>query len=482
MLGVLYLLSQVLGVFALAMLAPAFVALLAEDTGDAEAFLLVSGLTGFLSGAMFFALRGRRWRLGRAGACGFVLGIFLMPSLIGAVPLLMIVDIDPIRALFESVSGFTTTGATILPSVEAVGPAAVFWRAEMQWLGGLATLVALGTILGPTGIGGLTARNIAILGPAGEGGLQRSFATARSILVLYAGMTVLCVMLLVFVGIPAFDAVCIGFATVSTGGFMPIDGGLASYANPAAELVIAIFMLAGATSIVWHRMLLQGRRALLAAHRESYYVIGLALLAGFLFSVQLADLLEMSRPVDALRYGLFAGISIVTTSGFESWPHVFDFLPLGIAMGLAVIGGGTMSTAGGLKLYRIGAMFVQSMHELKRLVYPHSVRSTRFGSQSYDTTLMKGVWASTAGGLAVLSLLAILLSLDLPSFDASALAATAAFANIGPIYPGISGGEILPPYGELSPLSLLVLMAGMIIGRVEIIALLGLASVAYWRS
>jgi trk system potassium uptake protein TrkH len=228
-------------------------------------------------------------------------------------------------------------------------------------------------------------------------------------------------------------------------------------------------------------MLLQGRWSLAAAHRESYYVIGLALLAGVLFSFAIADLLHMERAADALRYGLFAGISIVTTTGFESWPHVFDFLPLGIAMLVAFIGAGTMSTAGGIKLYRFGGMFVQSMHELKRLVYPHSVRSARFGSQPYDPGLMKGIWASTISGLAIVALAAALLSLEMPSFDGSALAAIAAFSNVGPIYPGVSGGEVLPHYAELNTLSLVVLIAVMIIGRIETIALLGLVSIAYWR-
>jgi trk system potassium uptake protein TrkH len=229
-------------------------------------------------------------------------------------------------------------------------------------------------------------------------------------------------------------------------------------------------------------MILQGRWPLATAHRESYYVIGLSMLVGILFSLAIADLLYMARPADALRYGLFAGISIVTTTGFESWPNIFDFLPLGIVMLVAFMGAGTMSTGGGIKLYRFGGMFMQSMHELKRLVYPHSVRSTRFGSQPYDMELMKGMWASAIGGLAVVSIAAAALSLNLPSFDGSALAAIAAFSNIGPIYPGVSGGEVLPHYGELNSLSLIVLMAVMILGRIETIALLALLSVAYWRS
>ncbi len=482
MFGVLYLLSQVLGIFAFAMLAPVVVGLLVKDTSDAEAFLLVSGMTGFVSGAMFFALRGRRWRLSRAGACGLVLGMFVLPSLIAAVPFLMIVDIGPLHALFEAVSGFTTTGATILPSVEVIGPAAIFWRAELQWLGGLVTLIVLGTILAPAGVGGLTARNIAILGAAGEGGLQRSFDAARSIGAFYLATTVICVALLVVAGIPIFDAVCLAFATVSTGGFMPIDGGIATYSSPLAELVLAVFMLIGATSVVWHRMILQGRWPLVRAHRESLYIIALAIFAGILFSFVIADLLHMPRPVDALRYGLFAGISIVSTTGFESWPNLFDYLPLAIVTLLGFVGAGTMSTAGGIKLYRFGAMFVQSMHELKKLIYPHSVRSPRFGSQPYDTELMKGIWASTIGGLAVVATAATLLSINLPSFDGSALAAIAAFSNIGPIYPGVSGGELLPHYAELDSFSLIVLITAMIIGRVETIALLGLASIAYWRS
>ena len=486
MFGVLHLLSQVLGGLAFAMLVPALIALLAEDGEGAESFLLIAGLTGFVAGAIFFALRGRRWHLDRAGALALMLAAWVIPPIIAAVPIMTGARIGYLSALFEAVSGYTTTGATGLASIESLNPAIVFWRAELQWLGGLITLFSIVTILAPLGVGGLTNRNVALLGPSSEGGLSRSFATARTVAVMYTAATVLCLGLLVIAGVPAFEAVCIAFSTVSTGGFMPVDDSLGAYGGPFVEVIVMIFMLVGATSIVWHRMIAQARWPLAAAHRESYWVIGVAVLAGVAFAAVFAapgnGLIEPSAAT-ALRQGVFVGVSIVSTTGFEPWTGALAALPIAVVAALAVIGGGTMSTAGGIKFYRLGGMFVQSMHELKRLVYPHSVRSTHFGSQPYDIDLMKAIWASSIVALGFVSAAALLLTLNHPAFHGGVLAAISAFANVGPLYSAewdASAGW--PNYAAFDGFSKIVMIVTMIVGRIETVALLALVNLAYWRS
>jgi trk system potassium uptake protein TrkH len=486
MLGVLHLLSQILGGLAFAMLIPAVVALVAEDAEAAESFLLVAGLTGFVAGAIFFALKGRRWRLSRVAAIALMLSAWVLPPLIAAIPIAAGARVDYLSALFEAVSGYTTTGATVLPSVDTLGPAIVFWRAELQWLGGLITLLSIVTILAPAGVGGLTNQNVALLGPASEGGLSRSFATARTVTIMYATTTALCFGMLVIGGIPAFDAICIAFATISTGGFMPGDGSLAVYGSAFVELVVMLFMLVGATSIVWHRMLVQGRWPLVMAHRESYWVIGVALLAGTAFAAAFAAP-ESGLPdwsaATTLRHGVFVGVSIVSTTGFEPWPGALAALPVAAVAALGIIGGGTMSTAGGIKFYRIGGMFVQSMDELRRLVYPHSVRSTHFGSQPYDIQLIKAIWTSSVVALVLVAAATLLLTLNHPAFHGGALAAISAFSNIGPLYSAAWDASLgWPDYAGFDPFSKLVMIVTMIVGRMEAVALLILASLAYWRS
>lgn len=486
MLGVLHLLTQVLGCLAFAMLFPAAIALVGGNADEAESFLLVAGLTGFIAGAIFFALRGRRWRLGRLAAFMLVLAVWIIPPLIAAIPIMAAAHISYLSAVFEAVSAYTTTGATMLPAIEPLGSAIIFWRVELQWLGGMMTLISIVTILAPAGVGGLTERNVALLGPAGEGGLSRSFATARTVAVMYSAATAICLGLLALVGIPVFDAVCLAFSTLSTGGFMPIDGDLGFYRNPYAELIIAFFMLIGATSIVWHRMILQGRWALALAHRESYWVIGVAILVGIAYAAMftsLSDSIAEYSVLAALRHGLFTGISLVTTTGFQPQAGALAMLPIAIVAALAIVGAGTMSTAGGIKFFRLGGMFIQSMHEMKRLVYPHSVRSTHFGSQPYDINLMKAIWAGAIVALAFVALSTLLLTLNHPSFHGGALAAISAFSNIGPLYAAEWDGSIgWPEFAEFDAFSKVIIIVTMIVGRIEAIALLTLVNLAYWRS
>jgi trk system potassium uptake protein TrkH len=484
MFGVLHLLTQFLGALAFAMLLPATIALVDGDPGNAESFLLVAGLTGFTAGAIFFALRGRRWRLNRFAAFVLVLLLWAVPPLIAAVPIMNGAGIKYLPAVFEAVSAYTTTGATTLSSLEPIGPAVIFWRAELQWLGGLITLLSIVTILAPAGVGGLSDRNLAILGPAGEGSLSRSLATARTVTLVYSGATAFCLCLLIIAGIPVFDSVCLALATLSTGGLMPIEGTLGDYERPLAEAVIAFFMLVGATSIVWQRMILLARWPLVVGHRESYWVIGVALLVGLVYAAEFTGDPEIeSSSFAALGQGLFTGISLVTTTGFETSFDGLAALPIAIAGALAIIGAGTMSTAGGIKFFRVGAMCVQSMHEMKRLVYPHSVRSTRFGSQPYDVDLMKAIWAGAIVALGFVAVATLLLTLNHPSFHGSALAAISAFSNIGPLYSAEWDGSVAwPVFADFDAFSKIVVIVTMIIGRIEAVALLTMVNLAYWRS
>lgn len=485
MFGVLHLITQLLGCLALAMLAPAAIALVAGARADAESFLLVAGLTGFVAGANFLALRGRRWQVNRFAVVVLVLAVWIIPPLVAAVPIMVVASTSYLTALFEAVSAYTTTGASALPSPDSLSLAIIFWRAELQWLGGLITLVSIVTVLAPIGIGGLTSRNVALLGPTGDGILVRSLATVRTVTAIYALTTAVCFCLLLLAGIPVLDAVSLAFATLSTGGFMPTNGTLASYHSALAEFIIMVFMLIGATSIVWHRMILQGRWAMAAAHRESYWVIGVALLVGVAYSIAYsssggtdAD----SSGLAALRHGLFSGISLVTTTGFESRSGGMAGLPIAIVGVVAIVGAGAISTAGGIKFFRLGGMFVQSIHELKRLVYPHSVRSTHFGSQTYDINLMKAMWTSAIVAMAIVAFATLLLNFNHPSFHGGALAAISAFSNIGPLYaPAWEGYSGWPEFVDFDAFSKFVIIVVMIVGRIEAIALLGLVNLAFWR-
>lgn len=483
MTGVFYLLSQALAVLAVAMLLPAGIASVEGKYETVEAFLLTAILTGFGAGAAILALRDLPRQLRRTTGLTFMAALWIAIPLVAAIPIMAAENISFLSALFEAASGFTTTGATIFPSLGGVSRALLFWRAELQWLGGLATLVTVLMVIAPAGIGGLSNPNIGLVGTGITHGLNRSLFTGRPIAAAYIAATIICLGALVLCGIPAFDALCLTLSTISTGGFMPRDGTLAVYQRPAAEAVLTLFMLAGATSIVWHHMIFRWRWTLISSHRESYWLVGATILLGFAYASAFTHRSGTPEPIfAAMGNGLFTGASLISTTGYQ--PSLGDIaaLPAAVIAFVAVVGGGGLSTSGGLKFFRIGAMFVQSIHELQRLAYPHRVRPTQFGSQTYDIDLMKTIWASAICCLATISVAAVVLSIDLPNLESAALAAISGFSNIGPLYPAY--GEInpgWPAYADFTISSRLAMIATMIAGRLEIIAFISLLSVAYWR-
>ncbi len=479
MIGVLKILAQVLGALAFALLVPAAIALAGEE-GVAENFLVVAGLAGFVSGAMYFALRGYGHGLNRVARFVLAVSLWVVVPVVAAVPIALSTGIGYAPALFEATSGFTTTGASVFSTLSDVGPAVIFWRAELQWLGGLATLVMFVAILAPAEVGGLSSRGLALVGGFGDARPGRTRHLMREVAAIYATLTAICILLLFAVGVPLFAAICVAFSTVSTGGFMPNDGTIADYGSRFATFVTSVFMLIGGTSLIWQRMVLERRGTLMAEHRETYWVVGAMILAGIIYAAQFAG---SEGIFSALGEGLFSGISLVSTTGFETRRAGLAALPDALVVLLALGGGASLSTAGGVKYYRIGAMLVQSTHELQRLIFPHVVRSTRFGSQTYDLALMKAIWTNFGLALAVIVVAMLLLSLSLPSFDAAFVAAVAAFSGIGPLYsPEWAIGSNWPHYADFNALSQIVMIVTMILGRVEVVVFFAAISLSYWRS
>ena len=484
MLGVFHLLSQALGWLAAATFLPALIAFAVGDRHAGNAFLLVAVLLGFLAGAAIFALRSRRRGLSRVGSYILILALWLIVPVLAAIPLALASRIPYITALFETVSGFTTTGASNIGGVRVVGTAGIFFRAELQWLGGFLSLVTVATVLAATGLGGLSRSQVALVSGV-EDRLSRIMIGVRQILLAYVAVTVLCMVLLILSGLPPFEAICIALSTLSTGGFMPIDGTFAQYQNPFANVVVSVFMLVGATSIVWQRMISEGRWYQVRQHRESYWVIGTGLVLGLVYTVAFADPLGLvdSSPDDWFTSGLLTGVSLVTTTGFEAHAGAFVAIPAILALAIALVGGSGLSTAGGLKQYRIGALITLSQVELRRLIYPHSVREPRVGSIAFNLDMMKAILSYLFVSLLILMGSVLLLSLSLPDFQAAITAAIAAFSNIGALYAaGWHDAVTWTPYAEFDAFAKLVFMVTMILGRLEVLVVFAVFNLSYWRS
>lgn len=480
MVGVLHILSQVLGAFALALLVPAAIGIFGGEEAAARSCLIAAGLVGFFSGAVYFGLQGRSRTLNRVSGFVLVIAVWTLPPLIAAAALSAPMGADYVTALFEATSGYTTTGATVLAAPESIGRAGVIFRAELQWLGGLMTLLTLVIILAPAQLGGMSAGDVAAISVSDQR-FSRVWAAVRQVLVTYGAVTIACIVLLFATGVEPFVAICLALSTVSTGGFMPAAGELSSHVGPGGRLVLAVFMLIGATSIVWHRMIAAGRWQLVRRQKEGLVVIAAAIALGIAYAGAMSSGTGAMLSAGGFGNGLFMGISLVSTTGFEAEAGHFFALPATIVLIAALIGGGTMSTAGGIKYRRIGVMIGQSVGELRRMIYPHAVAASRLSRTSHDLDVMKGLWSHLAVCAVVVLGAALLLGLGLRSYHAALTASVAAFANIGPLYSAGAPVQWLA-YGEFDTVAKLVMIVTMVLGRIEVLVLVGALNLAYWRS
>lgn len=487
MLGVVfYLCCAGLGL-SVSLLAPVFVALLGGEGDVAGRLGLYCVLGTFVFATPVLAIMGRIRRMPQIGSLVLVLLVWITLPVIAAVPIIDITEIGYVNGLFEAVSGLTTTGATTLTTVETWPQALLFWRVQLQWMGGFLALMTVLAILAPIGIGGLS---ISVLDSKTAGhrmaGWSRILALLSNFGLYYVALTIVGFLALLFTGLRSFHAATLAMGGVSTGGFLPFDETLDSVLSPVGMLVLSVLLLVGATSIFWHHMVLTGQKAKLARHRESYFVIALAVLIGFVLAITLIRVTgDSSHNATSLAEGMLAGASLVATSGVESRPGVMSLMPLSMVLFIVLVGGSAFSTSGGLKFYRIGGMAVQSWSELDRLIYPHAVRPSRFGTQRYDLQLMKAIWSFFIAAIFTIGIGTIVVATaDIP-FEAALTATVSAFATAGPVYnsgwtpPGV---ESWPTFGEFTTSGKLALMGVMILGRLEVLALLGLFSFHYWRS
>lgn len=486
MAGIFYLSGLLIGLIGTAMALPALVAASLGEDGLSEIFLICAALSLFFAGGLTFGLHGHERRLKRAELMLLGILIFSVVPIFAALPLALTDRFDTLlEAYFEAVSAFTTTGASTLASVDDVPRALVLWRALLEWIGGGVTLLAIVLILAPAGLGGTPDAPLRFVERGARTERQHIVGTAVRVLPPYLAGSLICFILLAAAGLPAFDAACLTFTTLSTGGFMPRDGTLAVYDSLGVEAIVGLFMFVGATSIVWQRMVMGWRWQALKEHRESYWIAAVAVGFGLFFGI--GFYLGIDGPsglsvAESFWKGLITAISVISTTGFEVREGGFAAVSLPLLLAMLMLGGGGFSTAGGIRFYRLGAMLKQASGELARLVHPHGVRSARFGSQPYDLQLMKAIWTGCMAYLGAAAVTLMLLALFGESFDQGLVAAIAALSNAGPVYSGLAAGEGWLAYSQMDPAYLVVITFAMIIGRLEIIAVFALFNPLYWRS
>lgn len=389
-------------------------------------------------------------------------------SAVGALPFYISREIPSyIDAFFETVSGFTTTGASILANVEVMSRGLLFWRSFTHWVGGMGVLVFVMAL-----VPSVTDRSIHIMraempGPVVGKLMPRARDTASILYKIYVGMTLLQIILMWIGGMPLFESIVHAFGTAGTGGFGVKADSIAGY-SPYLQWVITVFMLLFGINFNLYYLLLIRRFRAAAQSSECWYYLGIVGVCIALITLNILPMYQNFR--EALRLSAFQVASIVTTTGyatadFNLWPQFSK----AILLLLMIMGACAGSTGGGLKVSRAVMLFKMVGKEIRHLLHPRSVNSVRFEGKHVDGATLKSV--SSYFAIYIICILAICLILSLEPFDLETnLSATlACFNNIGP---GLAAVGPASNYAAYSPASKLVLSLAMLLGRLEIYPLL----------
>jgi trk system potassium uptake protein len=473
---VIHLVGGILRFFGLMFAAPAGIALLYDERRDAAIFALVGAATVACGQGMMTATRRDRLDdLRRLEGLAIVAASWLLVAVSAAVPFVP-AGLSPIDALFESMSGLTTTGATTLRDFSQFGKGIFFWRALTQWLGGMGVIALFVAILPRFGIGGRQLFFAEAPGPTDEGLTPQIRKTAAALWAVYAGLTFVQIAALWIVGIPLFDSICNSFATLAAGGFSPHPQSIMGYHNPAAEWIIILFMfIAGANFALTYRTL-RGDWSVFPRDEEFRTYTGIVLLctaALVLFLGSGADF------VDRTRTALFQVLSIITTTGFVSEDFVLwneqSKLVLLIVM---FIGGCAGSAGGGPKVVRHLLIARYTLIELKRTVHPRGVLPVKLGGRVVPDDVMRGVLVFFLFYLLVFAVCTTIVV----SFGADIMTGlTATIATLGNIGPGFNTVGPMGHFGDLHPVSKVVLTGAMWVGRLEVLTVLALLRPEVWR-
>lgn len=399
-------------------------------------------------------------------------------ALIGAVPYLVSGAIPSFTdAFFETASGFTTTGASILANIEGLPRGILFWRSLTHWIGGMGIIVMSLAVLPFLGIGGMQLYK-AELASAADRLTPRVTQTAKILWGVYAGMTGVEAVLLMIGGMDLFDALCHAFSTLATGGFSTRNASVAAFESAYIDYVITIFAFASGTNFFLHYRLLRGgdfRSLLRNAEWRSYVLIaGLAVTIAFASVVGSYDSVE-----HAFRDCFFQVVNLMTTTGFviadyEQWPYLVQFLLLL----LMLIGASGGSTGGGMKVVRVHVLFKFVVREVTRLLHPHAVVPVRLGKDAVERDTVANILGFAILYVATFAIGALLMTGMGHDIVTSIGASAACLGNVGP---GLGDVGPMDNYGHLSHAAKWLLSLLMLLGRIEIYTLVILFFPSFWK-
>jgi trk system potassium uptake protein TrkH len=399
-----------------------------------------------------------------------------------AIPLVLLEEpnLSVTNAFFESFSGLTTTGATILKHIDDLPHAVLYYRQQLQWLGGMGIIVLAVAVLPMLGIGGMQLYRAETPGPVKESKMTPRIAeTAKHLWFIYLGLTILCAIAYWLAGMSGFDAICHSFSTIAIGGFSTHDASMGYFNSPVVNFVCVFFLLIAGANFALHFAVVKSRSLKNYFYDPEFKVfIAIQLVLTLICFVVLIMHGVYEDADTAFNQALFQAVSISTTAGFATtsfadWPTL---LPL-LLIFASFIGGCAGSTGGGMKVVRIILLYLQGLRELNKLVHPRAIFTIKLGRKILPDRVIQAVWGFFSAYAAVF-IICMLLLLAAGMDDISAFTAVA--ASINNLGPGL--GEVAANFADINDFSKWVLIVAMLFGRLEIFTLLILFTPSFWRS
>ena len=473
--SVLYILGWILNIEALFMLLPIVTAILYHERQGIW-FALAMAIMAFF-GLLLTWKKPKQMRFYmREGFVATALG-WIVLSLFGCLPFVWTGEIPVfIDALFETVSGFTTTGASILGEVESMSHCSMLWRCFTHWIGGMGVLVFLLAVLPMVGGSKMQLMKAESPGPSVGKLVPRVRATAMMLYKLYILLTVFEIIALMLAGMKGYEALCTALGTAGTGGFGFRNDSFGSF-SPCIQWIVAVFMmLFGVNFNVYYYLYLRKLKEASECEEMRWY-IGIIIAAVALITLNLRNAgMNLS---DTVRHAYFQVCTVMTTTGystidFDAWPSFSKALLVVLMYAGACAG----STGGGLKISRIVIGVKTLLSYIGSFLHPRSLRRVRFEGKDVDTSTLHGVYVYFIGAFVIVSGSVLILSLENKDLVTTFTAVSATFNNIGP---GLSGVGPMANYGHFSVLSKVILIFDMLAGRLEVFPMLLLFYPPLWR-
>jgi trk system potassium uptake protein TrkH len=442
--------------------------------------LIYSGLIAILCASAGGILTRGDINLSRRDGFGVVTFGWLSAALFGSLPYILSGVIPhPVSAIFETMSGFTTTGASVLTDLESVPRGIHFWRALTHWFGGMGVLVLCVAILPFLGVGGMQIYRAEMPGPSKDRLTPRITTTAKLLWGVYALLTVVETVLLKFVGrMGWFDALCHTFGTMATGGFSTYSASIGAFDSAVVDTIIIIFMFLAGINFSLHYHALTGKpgRYFRDPEFRFYFVFLLGAVLFITFNIWMAGAASFGR---CLRDAAFTATSIMTTTGFctadfDQWPNASRLL----LVVMRFIGGCAGSTGGGMKIVGVFIMFKKIIREMKLFMRPSAVFQMKLGGKPVEQEIISHISAFFAIFVLIFAMGSFIMTFFTPDLET---AATSVIATLGNIGPGLSAVGATRNYADIPPAGQGILTAFMLLGRLELYTVLILFLPSFWK-